>query len=190
MSLPPRWQNASFGRNRKLAMANRINLGCGRKYLDGYINCEINPNVKADKYFDLDVFPYPFESDFADEIFLDNVLEHLEDVAKVMSELHRILRVGGIVRIIVPYAKSDWAYQDFTHKHFFTEHSMRYFTEEFGFSYYTHCRFKVLQAKLFCHSTTLRHRLRNLIPCRNILRYFLFNLYDDVFFELMKVKGD
>jgi predicted SAM-dependent methyltransferase len=90
-------------------MALKINLGCGQKYLPGYLNCDVVPHIKADRYFDLNRFPYPLESDGADEIFMDNVIEHLDDVIKVMEELHRILKVGGRLRILVPYAKTDWA---------------------------------------------------------------------------------
>jgi SAM-dependent methyltransferase len=168
-------------------MSERINLGCGAKYLHGYINCDVLTNVKADKHFDFDVFPYPFQSDFADEIFMDNVLEHLQDVRKVMGELHRILRTGGRLRIIVPYAKSDWAFQDPTHRHFFTEKTMDYFSEGFEYSFYTPYRFKVIRAELASDSVNLRQKLRNLIPFRSILRFFLFNLYDTVQFELEKM---
>ena len=168
-------------------MSVKINLGCGQKYLDGYINCDLLPTVKADKHFDLDTFPYPFESGVADEIFMDNVLEHLESIPKVMGELHRILRTVGRLRIIVPYAKSDWAFQDPTHKHFFTEVTMNYFSEGFDYSFYTPYRFKVVRAELVSHSVSFRHKLRNLIPFRSVLRFFLFNLYDNVYFELDKI---
>ena len=168
-------------------MGAKINLGCGEKYLDGYINCDWLPTIKADKHFDLNRIPYPFESDFADEIFMDNVLEHLDSIPQVMGELHRVLRVGGLLRIIVPYAKSDWAFQDPTHKHFFTEVTMNYFSEGFAYSFYTPYRFKVARAELVSHSVSLRQKLRNLIPFRSVLRFFLFNLYDNVYFELAKV---
>ncbi len=165
----------------------RINLGCGRQYLEDYLNCDVNPRVKADRYFDLDTFPYPLEADSATEIFMDNVLEHLEDIPRVMGELHRILRVRGTLRIIVPYAKSDWAFQDPTHKHFFTEATMNYFSDGFEYSFYTPYRFRILKANLVAHRKSLRHKLRNLIPLRSVLRYFLFNLYDNVYFELEKI---
>ena len=38
-------------------------------------------------------------------------------------------------------------------------------------------------------SVSLRHKLRNLIPFRSVLRFFLYNLYDTVHFELQKVEG-
>jgi hypothetical protein len=38
----------------------------------------------------LDLFPYPFESDTVDEIYLGNILEHLDDPMRIMKEVHRI----------------------------------------------------------------------------------------------------
>lgn len=166
---------------------SKINLGCGRKYLEGYLNCDVLEQVKADKHFDLERFPYPLESDSADEILMDNVLEHLDDIPQVMGELHRILKPGGILKILVPYGKSDWALQDPTHKHYFTETSMNYFSEGHAYGYYADFKFKVLQTVLFTDNETIHHKLRNLIPCRSVLRFFLTNMYDGIYFELEKI---
>ncbi|MGD0539166.1 MAG: methyltransferase domain-containing protein [Verrucomicrobiota bacterium] len=168
-------------------MTLKLNLGCGQKYLPGYVNCDVLPQVKADRYFDLNRFPYPFESGCADEIWMDNVLEHLDDVVGVMGELHRLLRPGGRLRLLVPYAKSDWAYQDPTHKHFFTEQTMNYFCDGWNYSYYVPFRFRLIEARLYADRDNLRKRLRCLIPFRSVLRYFLFNLYDGISFELEKL---
>jgi hypothetical protein len=54
----------------------KINLGCGERYLGG-VNCDIEETVKADRYFDLEQFPYPPEEGCASEIFKDNVLEYV-----------------------------------------------------------------------------------------------------------------
>jgi SAM-dependent methyltransferase len=170
-------------------MALKINLGCGRKYLDDYVNCDVLPAVKADKYFDLNAFPYPFDAGCADEVFLDNVLEHLDDIPKVMEELHRILRPGGRLRILVPYGKTDWAMQDPTHKHFFTENSLNYFIEGHAYNFYSNVRFKLHQARLYGDSTNIMHKLRNMLPLKKYLRYFLFNIYDGIYFELEKVEA-
>lgn len=165
----------------------RIQLGCGRKYFPGWINCDFLPEVRADKHFDLEVFPWPFPDNYADEIFMDQVLEHLSDIVKVIEEIHRILKPGGIVRIIVPYAKGDGAYQDPTHRHFFTEKTMDYFTEGFEYNFYSRCRFKLLRASLTGVSDTLRKKLRNAIPFRSLLNWFLWNMYDCVSYELQKL---
>ncbi|RME93408.1 MAG: methyltransferase domain-containing protein [Verrucomicrobia bacterium] len=167
----------------------KLNLGCGEKYLPGYVNCDVLPGVKADRHFDLNRPPYPFEADSVDEVLMDNVLEHLDDVTAVMGEIHRILRPGGRAHILVPYAKSDWAFQDPTHKHFFTEQSMNYFCEGWPYNYYVPFRFRLIRAELYADRRNWRQRLRNLIPFRPVLRYFLFNLYDGVRFELEKIPA-
>lgn len=164
----------------------KLNLGCGEKYLAGYVNCDLLSHVRADRHFDLNQVPYPFETDSAAEIRLDNVLEHLDDLLAVMGELHRVLAPGGRLRVWVPYGKSDWALQDPTHKHYFTEQSMHYFCEGWEYSYYVPFRFRLIEARLYADRNNWRQRLRNLIPFRSVLRYFLFNLYDGIYFELEK----
>lgn len=167
--------------------AIKINLGSGGRYMDGYINCDMLSSVKVDKVFNLDNIPYPFKSDYADEIYMDNVLEHLRDLVPVMEEIYRILKNNGRLRIYVPYGKSDWALQDPTHTHYFTERSMDYFCEGFSHNYYTKARYQLIKADLFCESRSFQAKIRNTIPFRNILKYFFFNMYDGIYFEL-KVK--
>lgn len=167
----------------------KINLGCGEKYLDGWTNCDVVQSIRADHYFNLEHFPYPLDSSCASMILMDNVLEHLSDIPKTMEEIFRILAPGGEIIIKVPYGKSDWALQDPTHKHYFTERSMDYFTLGHAYNFYSGARFECLEARLVADSTTVRHKLRNLIPFRSVLRYFLMNLYDGIHFRLRKPAG-
>ena len=166
----------------------KLNLGCGEKYLDGYINCDIVEGLKKDRYINLNKFPYPFPDNYADEIWMDMVLEHLENLVTVVDELHRILKHNGVLKIIVPYAKSDWAIQDPTHIHFFNEKSMDYFIDDYRYNYYTKTRFVKLTARLYTSTETLLSRIRNLIPFRRILKHFIFNMYDGIYFELKAIK--
>ena len=81
----------------------KLNLGCNTAYLGDYVNVDINPTIKADLYFDL-TQPLPFDSDSTEEVLLSHVLEHLyyEDGKKLLSEIHRILKAGGLLRVSVP----------------------------------------------------------------------------------------
>lgn len=166
----------------------KLNLGCGKKYLKGYINTDINKLVKADTYFNLNTFPYPFKSNFADIILLDNVLEHVEDVVSVLEEIHRILKPSGVLEIYLPYGKSDGALQDPTHKHLFTEKSMDYFLEGHEMNYYSKCKYKLLKRKLFNSNKTMLSKFRYLIPIKPVLKYFIFNIYDGLYFKIQPVK--
>lgn len=99
----------------------RLNLGCGKKILNGWMNADIQKGKDIDISFDFDKFPYPLKSNTFDYVLVDNVLEHLCDPAKVLDELHRICKKDSIVRIIVPYYNCKGAYNDLTHKHVFNE---------------------------------------------------------------------
>lgn len=107
-----------------------LDLGCGTRKRPGSIGIDINPLGQADVIHDLRQFPYPFENDTFDEIYADNVIEHLDDVIATMEELHRISKSGALVKVIVPYFRARWAYIDPTHKHFFTVDSFAYFDPE------------------------------------------------------------
>lgn len=114
-------------RNRQLKV---LDLGCGNNKRPGAIGVDFNERVAVDVIHNLNNFPYPFEDTSFDEIYLDNTLEHLDDVVRVMEEVHRIVKPGGLVKVIVPYFRSPWASIDPTHKHFFTVDSFAYFDPE------------------------------------------------------------
>ena len=101
-------------------MKKILDLGCGNQKKIGAIGIDINPVTSADIIHDLNKFPYPFEESTFDEIYVDNVIEHLDNVVKVMEEIHRISKPDGIIVIKVPYFRSRHAFSDPTHKHFFT----------------------------------------------------------------------
>ena len=73
--------------------------------------------------------PIPFQTDWADIIYAEDVLEHIKNLVGLMNECHRILKTGGKMSITVPYYKHPDAFSDPTHIRYFTENSMKYFTE-------------------------------------------------------------
>jgi len=166
----------------------KLNLGCGNKKIDSYTGVDFICNDNVDIVHDLNLFPYPFGDGTIDEILMDNVLEHLNDLIAVMEELDRILKPGGILKINVPYAKSDGAFKDPTHKHFFTERTFQYFSENYEYNYYSKARFKIKKLKFISWNNSFGQKIRNLIPARSFLKYFLLNMYDELYFELESVK--
>ena len=108
-------------------MKKILDVGCGNQKRTGSIGIDINPDTCADIIHDLNKFPYPFKESTFDEIYADNVIEHLDNVMKVMEELHRISKPDGIIIIKVPYFRSRYACIDPTHKHYFTVESFTYF---------------------------------------------------------------
>ena len=168
----------------------KLNLGCGEKKIDGFINVDKIKTSAVDMVHDLDVFPYPFPDNSVDEVVMDNVLEHLENTIAVMEEIYRLAAPRAMIKINVPYFKSNSAFTDPTHKHFFTETSFKYFDARNPLHFYTKANFKVLEIKLISHRKYKdgKHFFRNLLPGKKILNYFLFNIYDEISFKLECVK--
>ncbi len=115
-----------------------MDVGCGHRKRVGAVGIDNNPRSDADILHDLNHFPYPFSDSHFDEMYATNVLEHLDDVVKVMIELHRIGKPNALVSITVPHYAHRNANTDPTHKHFFGVHSFDYFingTEYGDFKY-------------------------------------------------------
>lgn len=167
----------------------RLHLGCGLEYRAGWVNVDRLGTLKCDVYHDLEVFPWPFHAGSVERIEMVSVLEHLRDTLGVLAEVHRVLREGGTCLISVPYACSVWAFQDPTHVRFFTERTLDYVKEGFDYNFYTGVRFEIVRAELTSGTNSKLARLRNLIPGRKLLRWFLWNMYDGVTYELRKPVG-
>lgn len=115
-----------------------LDLGCGKNKLLGAIGVDFHDNTDADVVHDLNRFPYPFGDDEFDGILLNHVLEHLEDVVKVMEEVYRIAKPDAIVVVNAPYFTSVDAFTDPTHKHFFASRTLDYLTGDYKeFDYYS-----------------------------------------------------
>ncbi|MCI0565180.1 MAG: methyltransferase domain-containing protein [Nitrososphaera sp.] len=126
----------------------KIHLGCGKAKRPGCVGVDIADLDGVDIVHDLNVCPYPFEDNVAEEVVLEHILEHLPNTIGVMEEVWRLCKNGGRVEIEVPYFNSPGASQDPTHVRFFTEHSFDYFAPDGDtwlshYNYYTKARFKV-----------------------------------------------
>lgn len=119
-----------------------LDVGCGRAKTPGAIGIDANPASDADVIHDLEDFPYPFRDDSFDRIICNGIVEHLDNVVRVMEELHRIGRPGAVITITTPYFTSVDAFTDPTHKHYFSSRSFDYFTGDFPeYSFYSTARF-------------------------------------------------
>jgi len=85
-----------------------VNLGSGGRGLPGWINLDARAS-HADQTIAFDVRRrLPFADGSVARILAEHLIEHLDfrsDVPGVLDEFHRILRPGGVVRIVVPDAE-------------------------------------------------------------------------------------
>lgn len=126
----------------------KLNFGCGRKIKPGYLNVDIATFSGVDQSFDFNFFPYPLSDNSFDEILADNVLEHLDNIPLVMKELHRLAKPDGEIRIIVPYYHCYGAFNDLTHKHYFSHKSFEPFYKKTSANYFMEERFELQKLKL------------------------------------------
>lgn len=123
----------------------RLNLGCGRKRIDGAVNLDITPATNPDVVHDLSRRPWPFEDDSFREVFAFDVIEHLDDFIGTMEEIHRISVAGALVHITVPHFSSRNAYTDPTHRRFFGVASMDYLSAGHELGFYSEARYNVVR---------------------------------------------
>ena len=96
----------------------KLNLGCGPRRLEGYLNIDTVAAFQPDRLIDLEQTPWDLPSDGAEEVLLNHVLEHLGastgTFLAVLSELYRVCADGALIRINVPHP---------LHEHFRTDPS-------------------------------------------------------------------
>lgn len=113
---------------------DNLNLGCGRNPEPGFLNLDRTPGEGIDLVGDLEtaIIPAPdmlcrAHPGSVDFILASHVLEHVSNLIPLMREIHRVLRQGGYLAAVTPYASSDDAVEDPTHVRYFTEKSWYYF---------------------------------------------------------------
>lgn len=83
------------GAGKDSGTAIRLNLGCGPKRLDGYVNIDIIPSAAANLV--ADITRLPFAAGTCDEIRMDAVFEHLyrHDRTPALRSWRELLKPGG-----------------------------------------------------------------------------------------------
>ena len=101
-----------------------VDLGCGARKFPGALGIDIMDCDNVDIIHDLDIFPYPLESESCDAVIINHVVEHLSSLPPVIKEVHRILVCGGCCWIATPHFTDADSWADPTHKYHFSIRSM------------------------------------------------------------------
>ena len=108
----------------------KLNIGSGSKRYPGYVNIDIDAGSNPDFIVDLEKDVYPFDTDSADHIIADHILEHLGDgFFHCIQELYRIAKHGTIIDIRVPHPRHDTFIIDPTHKRPIYPHTLDMFSK-------------------------------------------------------------
>lgn len=94
---------------------DKINLGCGQDYREGWHNVDLLGEVNPDETADLTETPWPWDDDSFEEVLMLNVIEHLENQLGALNELARITKPGGRIELAFPHPMSRSQWTDPTH---------------------------------------------------------------------------
>jgi hypothetical protein len=115
-------------------MMKKLNVGCGRSPISGWINLDSVAQPDVDIVADLETcgdHPLPLADDSINEFLLSHVLVRIRNVLPMMQELHRVAAPNALMTVRVPYGSSDDAFEDPTHVRPFFVGSLGYFSQPY-----------------------------------------------------------
>ena len=115
-------------------MMTKINLGCGKDYLNDWVNVDFYDDSTCDIKHDLEVFPWPWEDNSVSEIRIIHTLEHLgadwKVYIKILQEMYRVCEDDAHIQVDVP-SPWHWNYiSDPTHVRPVTPDGLNLFSKE------------------------------------------------------------
>lgn len=130
-----RWiQKAQEGfksRDFQLADGQRgLDIGCGLRKINGFVGLDRHASPGVDVVCDLESGSLPFAGNTFDIVYANHALEHIANLAGLLTEISRVMKPGAILKIGVPYAGDLRAFQDPTHVRYFTLKTFEYFVKE------------------------------------------------------------
>lgn len=110
----------------------RLNLGCGGKKLEGFVNVDSEPMTAPDVLCDLGADVWPFEDNSVEHAIASHVLEHLDtkQLFHFMQQLYRVCKNEALVDIAVPHPRHDIFLNDPTHQRPVTVGTLAMFSKD------------------------------------------------------------
>jgi len=156
-----------------------LNLGSGKDFREDCLNADIQESKKPDWVLDITKIPWgetistrfgeiKVEQGMFTKIIANDVLEHIPDLVKAMTNCKDLLVEGGEFHIHVPYDLSLGAWQDPTHVRAFNENSWLYYTD---WHWYLGWKDKFVVKELQLVKSKLAEEMN--IPYQNLINLYL-----------------
>jgi len=155
----------------------KLNLGCATDYLEGFVNIDMNKNIKADVYCNFEE-SLPFEDNTFDYVYASHILEHISynNFFKFIEEIWRVCKNGAKIDILCPHSTSIMADAPYHYQRF---NSITFDTFTLDGNYhgerYSSARFKINKIELHFVLKYANYRNFNWIKIFGFLN-ILFNL--------------
>lgn len=125
----------------------KLNIGCGEVRRDGWLNIDKYDSGQQDLIGDVEGH-IDLPDACADEILLDNVIEHVESIPAAMREIRRLLKPGARVTLMTPHYTSSSSWRDPTHRWHLSAQSFDMFCRERNAHYLGGKLFRTVERKL------------------------------------------
>jgi len=138
---PQQLANYLFNRYGLKKGDNFLDIGCGRgEFLKGFIDCGLNGHAvdqsdAARKYCpeaellisDIENEGIPYPDNFFDVVHSKSVIEHFHYPEKLLKEMYRVLKPGGLAITLCPAWEYNYRiyFEDYTHRTPFMLESLR-----------------------------------------------------------------
>ena len=108
-----------------------LELGCGeRKRLPDSIGIDALDYPAADIVGDVFDALARFPDGSADAVHSHHFVEHISDLDRLLAEMTRVLKSGGLLEIVVPHFSNPYFYSDPTHRQFFGLYTFSYLARD------------------------------------------------------------
>lgn len=111
----------------------KLDIGSNGHSPEGFIGLDKRELPGVQVVHNMEVLPWPFESESCSEIRASHILEHIKPwlTIDIFNEMWRILKPQGQAEIVLPMAGSPQFWQDPTHCNGFTEYTFQYFDPDY-----------------------------------------------------------
>ncbi|VVB79406.1 Uncharacterised protein [uncultured archaeon] len=119
-------------------MKRILDIGCGTDRIPGAIRLDMNPAVEPDILHEITKgIEIPAEPNSFEEVYLRDVIEHVDSVSWLLSEAHRVGVSNAIVHVRYPHFSSINNYGDVTHSRQLNLRCLEHFdpSTEYGMKY-------------------------------------------------------
>lgn len=162
-----------------------LDLGCGIEKVPGAIGVDCVALTSVDVIADI-CKVLPFRENTFDQVYLNDVIEHVPNTIRLMEEIHRVARPDALVHIRVVNYNTQYMAIDPTHVRAFHEETFSFFGSRPGRNYYTHARFETLSVSKGWDA--LAKRVLRSERLLNIAARYLMNVLIDLHFTLRVIK--
>ena len=135
-----------------------LDVGCGRKKYPGSIGIDMSAAGEADVLCDWEK-TLPFRDSSFDQVRMIHIIEEVDNIFRVLGEVHRVAKPGAMVTIITPHYTDHASYCSPAHRWHLSSFSFWFFSDKPAeYDYYAPANYKERRVHVETASPLARFR--------------------------------